>query len=91
MKLLSVATPPSIYHGFSTWKMLWEGKFTPCEFTHVNMKNCVRRNVRKHIDIKDSEKYIPLNTQLNFGSLDKMKITSSEPKDKFGMIRKGVD
>ena len=28
MKLLSVVTPPSIYHDCYTWKILWEEKFT---------------------------------------------------------------
>ena len=28
MKLLAVVTPPSIYHGWSTRKTLWEEKFT---------------------------------------------------------------
>ena len=27
MKLLVVVTPPSSYHGCSTWKTLWEEKF----------------------------------------------------------------
>ena len=50
MKLLVVVTPPSIYHGCSTRKTFWEGKFTGKEnlFLSVNMKNCVRRKVRKH-------------------------------------------
>ena len=40
MKLLSVVTPPSIYHGFSTRKKFWEEKFTGEEklFSAVNMK-----------------------------------------------------
>ena len=38
MKLLSVVTPPYIYHGCSNRKAFWEGKFTPGEFTAVNMK-----------------------------------------------------
>ena len=47
MKLLSVVTPWSIYHGFSTWKTFWEENFTGeenftlGEFTAVNMKNVV--------------------------------------------------
>ena len=44
------------------------------------MKNCVRRNIKKHRDIKDDEKYITLEISLHFGSLDRMKIKSSEPK-----------
>ena len=62
MKLLKVVTPPSIYHGCSTWKTLWEEnltgeeKFTLGEFSVVNMKFVCRHNVRKHIDIKGSDK-----------------------------------
>ena len=62
MKLLSVVTPLSIYHGYSTKKMLWEEKFTGeekftlCEFTAVNMKVCDRCDGKKHIEIKDSDK-----------------------------------
>ena len=62
MNLLEVVTPPSIYHGCSTWKTLWEEKFT-CEenftlgeFTAVNIKKCGHRNVRKYRDIRDSDK-----------------------------------
>ena len=77
MKLLEVVTPPYIYHGCSTQKVFWEGKFTT-----VKMKNYGHRNVRKNRDIKDGEMYITLDISLNFGSLDKMKITSSEPKFK---------
>ena len=72
MKPPAVVTPPPIYHGFSTQKMFWEGKFTP-----VNMINGGRRNVGKHIDIKYGKKYITLEILLRFGSLDNMRITSS--------------
>ena len=60
MKPLVVVTPPYIYHGCSTWKMFWEESFTGKEklFSAVNMKNCGRRNVRKHKEIKGSEKYV---------------------------------
>ena len=58
-------------------KMFWEAKFTLGEFTPVNMINGGRRNVGKHIDIKDGKKYITLETLLRFGSLDNMRITSS--------------
>ena len=75
MKLLAVVTPMSIYHGCSTCKTFWEGKFTP-----VNIENCCRHNVSKHRDIKDGEKYITFVIYLYFGSLYKIKITSSEPK-----------
>ena len=56
MKLLESITPQSIYHGCSTRKMFWEEKFTLGEFTDVNMKNCGLHNVRKHRDIKYSDK-----------------------------------
>ena len=87
MKFLSVVTPPSIYHGCSTRKTLWEEKFTGeekftlGEFTPANMKNCGRRNVRKHREIKGSDKYVTLDIYLEFDSLDKTSITYSDPKD----------
>ena len=89
MKLLAVVTPLSIYHGCSTWKTFWEEKFTLGQFKPVNIKDCGCRNVRKHMEIKNGEKYITLGISLKFGSLDKMKITSSEPKDYFGRSVKG--
>ena len=46
------------------------------------MKNCGRRNVRKHQKIKVGDKYVTLDISLKFDSLDKMKITSSESKEK---------
>ena len=63
MNLLAVVIPPSIYHGCSTQKRFWEEKFTGEEklFSVMNMKNCGRRNVRKHKDIKGSDKYFTLN------------------------------
>ena len=63
MKLLAVVTPPSIYNGCSTRKTFWEGKFTGKEkiSLDMNMKNCGRRRVRKHKDIKGSDKYVTLN------------------------------
>ena len=58
MKFLVVVTPPSIYHCCSTWKTFWEEKFTGKEdlFLSVNIKPFGRQKVRKHKDIKDSEK-----------------------------------
>ena len=40
MKFLDVVAPPSIYHGCSTQKMFWEGKFTGKKyfFQSMNMK-----------------------------------------------------
>ena len=63
MYLLAVVAPPSIYHGFSTWKTFWEENFTGKEnlFLAVNMKNCGRRNVREHTEIKGSDKYVTLD------------------------------
>ena len=73
MKLLSVVTPPSIYHCCSTWKTFWEEKFTGKEnlFLAVDMKHFGRRNVRKHKEIKGSDRYVTLNISSNFDSLDK--------------------
>ena len=42
------------------------------------------------MEIKDGEKYITLEIPLNFGSLDMMKITSSEPKYYLGRSGKGL-
>ena len=81
MNLLAVVIPQSIYHGSSTWKTFWEGKFTVGEFPAVNMKICGRHNVRKHKDIKVSDKYVTLYILLKFGNLDNIIITFSEPKD----------
>ena len=63
MKLLAVVTSPSIYHGCSIRKTFWEEKFTGKEklLSAVNMKNCGHSNVRKHRDIKGSDKYVTLD------------------------------
>ena len=73
MNILAVVTSLSIYHGCSTGKTFWEEKFTLGEFIPVIMKNCGRRNVRKHIEIKNGEKYMTLEISLKFGTLDKIK------------------
>ena len=80
MKLLLVVTTPSIYHGCFTWKTFWEEKFTGKEnfFLAVNIKNCNCCNIRKHKEIKVSDKYVTLAILSKFDSLDKNKITSSE-------------
>ena len=90
IKLLSVVTPPYIYHGCSTQKNFWEENFTSEEklFSAVNMKNFGRHNARKHIEIKGSDKYVTLDISLKFDSLEKMKITSSESKEKLGISGK---
>ena len=92
MKFLAVVTPTSIYHGCSTWKTFWEEKFTGKEmiFLSVNMKNYGRHNVRKHKEIKGSDKYVNLDISLKFDNLDKMKITSSESKGTLERSGKGL-
>ena len=56
----------------------------------MNMKNYDCRNVRKHRGIKNGDKYIKLDILLNFGSLDKMTINSSNPKDNLRISGKGL-
>ena len=92
MKLLAIVTPPSIYHGCSTRKTLWEEKFTGTEnlFLAVNMKNCCRNSVRRHKEIKGIDKYVTLDISSKFNNLDKMKITSSESKGKLERLGKGL-
>ena len=92
MKFLAVVTPPSIYHGCSTWKMFLEEKFRGKEslFLSVNMKNCDSRNVRKHKEIRDSDKYVTLDISEKFDSLNKMETTSSESKEKLERSGKGL-
>ena len=48
------------------------------------MENCGHQNVRKHREIKSSDKYFTQDISLKFDSLDKMIITSSESKIKLG-------
>ena len=83
MKFPAVVTPPPIYHGCSTRKTFWEGKFTGDKklFSAVKMKHFGRHNVRKHRDIKGSDKYVTLDILLKIDSPDKMKITYSDSKD----------
>ena len=92
MKLLAVVTPPSIYHGCSTRKTLWEEKFTGKKslFLLVNIKICGCHNVRQHKEIKGSDKYFTLDISSHFYSLEKMKITSSESKGKLERSVKGL-
>ena len=82
MKLLSVVTPSSTYHGCSTQKTFWDEKFTGEEnlFLSENMKKCGRRKIRKHKEIKGSDKYVTLDISSKFDSMYNMKITSSESK-----------
>ena len=74
MKFLVVVTSPSSYHGCSTRKMFWEENFTGKQdlFQSVNMKNCGRRKVRKHKEIKGSDKCVTLNISKKFDSMKKM-------------------
>ena len=51
-------------------------------FLAANIKNCGHRNVRKHKEIKGSDKYVTLEISSKFDILDKIKITSSESKGK---------
>ena len=92
MKFLVVLTPPSIYHGCSTQKTFWEEKFTGKQdlFESVNMKNCGYQKVRKHKDIKGSDKCVTLNISIKFDSMNKMETTSSESKGKLGISGKGL-
>ena len=54
------------------------------------MKNCGRRKVRKHKEIKGSDKSVTLDISSKFDSLNKMKTTSSESKVKLETSRKGL-
>ena len=60
------------------------GNFTDKEnlFLAVEMKKFVYRYVRKHKDIRSSNKYVILDISSKLDSLYKMKITSSESKVK---------
>ena len=79
MKLLAVVTPPFFNHSCSTRKTFWEEKSTGEEklFLALSMKNCGCHNVRKHREIKGSDKYVTLYISFKFDSLEKIKITSS--------------
>ena len=84
MKFLVVVTPLSIYRGCSTRKTFWEEKFTGKEdlFLSVKMKKCGSRKVRKHKEIKGSDKSATLDISSKFDSLKYLKTTSSESKGK---------
>ena len=92
MKLLAVVTPPSIYHGCSTWKTFWEGKFKGREnlFPSMNIKFCGRCKVRKHKEIRGSDKIATLDISAKFDSLNKMETASSESKEKWEISGKGL-
>ena len=92
MKFLVVVTPPSIYHGCSIWKTFWEEKFTGKKylFQSVNIKNGGRRKVRKHKEIKVGYNIVTLKISAKFDSLNKMKTTFSESKEKLEISGKGL-
>ena len=54
------------------------------------MKNCGGRKVRKHKEIKGSDKYVTLDISSKFGSLEKMKTTSSDSKGRMETSGKGL-
>ena len=54
------------------------------------MKNCGRCKVRKHKEIKGSDKIVNLNVSSKFDSLNKLETTSSESKGKLGRSGKGL-
>ena len=84
MKFLLVVIQPSIYHGCSTRKTFWKEKFTGKKdlFQYVNMINYGRCRVRKHKEIKDSDKIVTLDISAKFESLNKMETKSSQSKEK---------
>ena len=92
MKFLAVVTPPSIYHGCSTQKTFWEENFTGKKdlFQSANMENCGCHKVRKHKEIKGSDKYVTLEISAKFDSLKNMETTSSESKEKLEISGKGL-
>ena len=92
MKFLVVVTPPSIYHGCSTQKTFWEENFTGKKdlFQFVNMKICGRHKVRKHKEIKGSDKIVTLVISAKFDSLNKIETTSSESKGELVRSGKGL-
>ena len=92
MKFLVVVTPPSIYHVCSTRKTFWEEKFTGKKdlFQSVNMKHCGHCKVRKHKEIKGSDKIVTLNVSAKFDSLNKIETTYSESKEKLERLGKGL-
>ena len=92
MKFLLVVTPLSIYHGCSTRKTFWEEHFTGKEdlFLSMNMKNCGRSKVRKHKEIKGSDKSVTLDISSKFDNLNNMITTSSESKEKLEISGKGL-
>ena len=56
----------------------------------MNMKTFGGLNVRKHIEIKVSDRCVTLDISLQFVSMYKMIITSSDPKDNLVRSGKGL-
>ena len=56
----------------------------------MSTKNCGRRKVKKHKEIKDNYRYVTLDISSKFYSMDKMKTTSSESKVKLERSGKGL-
>ena len=56
----------------------------------MNTENCGHCKVRKHKEIKGSDKYVTLDISPKFDSLDKMKTISSESKGKLERPGKGL-
>ena len=59
-------------------------------FQSVKMKNCGRRKVRKHKEIKGSDKIVTLDISEKFDSLNKMETKYSESKEKLEISGKGL-
>ena len=53
------------------------------------MKNYGRRKVKKHKEVRSSDKIVTLNVSAKFDSLNNMETTSSESKGKLGRTGKG--
>ena len=72
--------------------MLWEEKFTGEKklLSAVNMKYFVRRNVRKHIEIRGSDKYVTLDVSLKFDSLEKLKSHLQSQKKNWNDQERGL-
>ena len=72
--------------------MFWEEKFTGEKdfFQSMNMKYFGCHKVRKHKEIKGSDKIVTLNVSEKFDSLNKMETTSSESKRKLGRSGTGL-
>ena len=59
-------------------------------FQSVNTKNCGCRKVRKHKEIKNSDKIVTLDISAKFDGLKNMETTSSESKGKLERSGKGL-